>query len=104
MFSVFGEGALDVINTNATSAEITAWKHSAKTLACYKNLCKTPDGKDLSIMARILDKVWPKSNASEEQLSFTISICQTILDPVNEIIQINEGVLKSIIQKNKVSF
>jgi hypothetical protein len=104
MFSVFGEGTLDVINTNATSVEITAWKHSAKTLACYKNLCKTPDGEDLSIMARILDKVWPRSDASEEQLSFAISVCQTILDPSNEIIQMNESVLKSIIQKNKVKF
>ena len=55
-------------------------------------------------MSRILEKVWPKADYSDELIAFAISICQTILNPANEAIQINEGIMKELIKENKVIF
>ena len=74
MFSLFGKGKLDAINTNAISVEIMAWKQFKKTLDCFKNLYMTPEGKGLCTVARISKKVWPREDASIEQFAFTISI------------------------------
>lgn len=104
MFAVFGEGCLDPINTNATAAEILNWKQSQKTAECFENLHNCPKGETQSMMARILEKVWPKGDASDEQVAFAIAVCQTVLDPNNESISINETLIKSKVEKNKVSF
>ncbi|RIB17400.1 hypothetical protein C2G38_2187340, partial [Gigaspora rosea] len=57
MFSVFGESQLDSINTNATPADVSQWKASAKMKACYQKLFKpiSSDPND-SYMSRILNK------------------------------------------------
>lgn len=104
MFSVFGEGVLVPINTNATAAEIIAWKQSQKTATCFANLYKIPKGEDVSPITRILEKVWPSTKPSEEQMAFAITVCQTILNPNNESILINASLIKSKVEKNKVSF
>lgn len=104
MFSVFGEGSLDIINTNASAAEITAWKQSRKTAECYAHLHQCPKGETQSAMARILEKVWPRGDATSEQVAFAIAICQTVLNPNNDIITIKEAVIKEKIRKYKVSF
>ena len=104
MFSVFGEGYLDTINTNASPAEILAWKQSQKTAECFENLHKCPKGEEQSMMARILEKVWPKGDASDKQVAFAITIYQMVLNPNNESILINEMLIKSKVKKNKISF
>ncbi|HEX7869523.1 MAG TPA: hypothetical protein VF455_05350 [Chryseobacterium sp.] len=103
MFSVFGENRLDMINTNATAAEIIVWKQSRKTAECFENLHKSPRGEDQSMLARILEKVWPKGDSSEEQLAFAITVCQTVLNPNNDTIVIKD-ILKRKVEKNKVRF
>ena len=102
MFSVFGESMLDPINTSASSSEITAWKRSPKTSECFKNLFLSINGEP-SYSARILEKIWPKSDCSEVLLAFAIAICETIFNPSNDVIQINETIMKPAITINKVS-
>lgn len=105
LFSVFGESRLDPINTNFTSSEISKWKKSPKTAKCYQRLFKLINkNEEFTYMSRILEKIWPKSDSSEENVAFAISICQTILNPANEAIQINEGIMKKLIKENKVIF
>ena len=72
---------------------------------CYKKLfiCINKN-EEFTYMSRILEKVWPKTDYSDELIAFAISICQTILNPANEAIQINEGIMKELIKENKVIF
>lgn len=102
MFSVFGEALLDPINTNASSTEITEWKNSIKTAECYRNLFEDMHNEKVTFMTRILEKIWPKMEVSVELSAFAISICQIMLNPKNETIQINEMNMKRRIKRNKV--
>lgn len=104
MFSVFGEALLDPINTNASSTEITEWKNSIKTAECYRNLFEDMHNEKVTFMTRILEKIWPKTEVSVELSAFAISICQIMLNPKNETIQINEMKMKRRIIRNKVLF
>lgn len=55
-------------------------------------------------MSRILERVWTDDEkASDTSIAFAISVCEAILDPKNESIQINEESLESKIQKNLVN-
>ena len=55
-------------------------------------------------MTKIIERLWQeRRNAPKIQIAFAISICQTYLDPTNQIIQMNEHVMKPKILKNMVS-
>ena len=54
-------------------------------------------------MSKIIERLWPKKDASKIQIAFAISICKTYLNPENQIIQINESVMKLKIILNMVS-
>lgn len=55
-------------------------------------------------MSKIIEKLWKvKKDASKIQVAYAISICETYLDPKNQIIQMNENVIKPKIIKNMVS-
>lgn len=103
MFLVFGD-LLESINNKAVPEDVLAWKHSDKTKACYKKLfAKTAHNSDNTFMSRILEKIWPSGEASNEQVAYAISVCQTILDPNYEKIMISEDVVKHKIARNLVS-
>ena len=54
-------------------------------------------------MSRILEKVWADSDkASDMFVAFAVSVCQTLLNPRSETIQIKEEVLKRRLKKNIV--
>jgi len=56
-------------------------------------------------MSRIIGKLWKdKKNAPKNQVAYAISVCETILNPNNLTIQINEETTKHLITKNYVSF
>jgi hypothetical protein len=102
MFSVFGKDQLDVVNTNSRSIDIIEWKRSPKTERCSRNLFRKIRGEEVSYMARIFEKVWPKMEASEELAAFAISVCKLMLNTKNETIQVNEMNTRKNIEKNKV--
>ena len=56
-------------------------------------------------MLRILERVWGDSDrASNVSVAFAISVCEELLNPDNESIQIKEEVLKNKLKKNHVRF
>ena len=56
-------------------------------------------------MSRILEKVWADPDkASNVSIAFAISVCEELLNPDNESIQIKEEVLKNKLKKNQVRF
>ena len=103
MFSVFGENHLDPINMTSTTFEISAWKRSSKTEKCYRLLFQPIQGdEEHSYMLKILEKLWSKSDCSQEHVAFAITVCSCFLDPDNEFIQINEYAMKTSLLENKI--
>jgi hypothetical protein len=91
---------------NSTSSEISKWKDGAAK-ECYKKLFEPISEHDdqVTYMSRILEKVWADSDkASDVSIAFAISICEELLNPNNESIQITEEVLKNKLKKNHVRF
>lgn len=91
---------------NSTSSELSKWKKGAAK-ECYKKLFEPISEHDdqITYMSRILEKVWTDSDkASELSIAFAISICEELLNPNNESIQITEEVMKNKLKKNQVCF
>lgn len=91
---------------NTSSSDLSKWKSGAAKV-CYKKLFEPISGDDnqVTYMSRILEKVWSDSDkASEVSIAFAISVCEELLNPENEGIQIREEVLKYKLRKNHVRF
>jgi len=58
---------------------------------------------ETSYMTRILEKIWPKSNCTEEQVVFMIFVYECFLNPDNNSILINEQAMRDSLLENKVS-
>jgi hypothetical protein len=103
MFFVFGD-LLESINSKAIPEEVLDWKRSDKTKSCYKRLfARIVDNSEDTYMSRILQKIWPSGDATNEQVAYAVAVCQTILDPNYEKITISESVVKNKIARNLVS-
>lgn len=104
MFSVFSE--LSPINTSIKESEIIKWKRTVSVKKCYEKLfqkVKLTDSE--TYMSKIIGIIWKeKKNAPKMQVAYVISICETILNPENTIVQINEETIKKVIIKHYVSF
>ena len=106
MFSVFSELNLKTINSNSTETQIKKWKSSAELKKCYNKLFKKISSSEPeTYMSQIIGKLWKeKKNAPKIQIAFAISICETILNPNNLVIQVNEDKIKDLCMRNYVSF
>ena len=105
MFSVFGEAQLPPINTNASLAEIQSWKKSKKLKECQVKLfALIKEGEQTTHLTRILDKVWGSKEKTHLQTAYTTTICNILLNPKIEHIQISETVVKLQMKKILVSF
>ena len=107
MFAVFRESKLCPINSNASDSEIKTWKSDPIVKDCYKNLFKkiSPTESE-TYMSRIIGRLWKggKRKGPKIHIAFAISICETMLNPQNLIIAVNEEVIKPVLTKNIVSF
>jgi hypothetical protein len=104
-FSVFGEADLPCVNANSSPNEIKEWKETAAN-RCHKKLFEpiSPSDNKVTYMSRILEKVWVDPEKTSNTLTaFAISVTETLLNPKNDGIQINEETLKSSIRKNLVN-
>ena len=106
MFAVFREANLHPITTRAKDAEIRRWKQTSAVKKCHNNLFKKIDNySPETYMSKIIRKVFKdRRNAPKKQVAYTISVCETILNPDNLTIQIYEDATKHLITKNYVSF
>ncbi|RGB31054.1 hypothetical protein C1646_671198 [Rhizophagus diaphanus] len=81
IFLVFSE--FPPINMSTKESEIKKWKGIVSVKRCYDKLFQKE-----------------KKNAPKMQVVYMISICETILNPENTIVQINEEIIKQIIIKH----
>ena len=102
MFFVFGN-LLESINNKASPEEVLKQKHSEKTKACYKQLFEDVENSDETYMSRILKKIWPSGDATNEKVAYAIAVCQTILDPNYEKITMSDTAVKNRAARNLVN-
>ena len=91
---------------NTSSSDLSKWKSGAAK-ECYKKLFEpiSKDDDQVTYMSRILKKVWTNSDrAFNALIAFAISVCEELLNPGKESIQITEEVLKYKLRKNQVRF
>ena len=107
LFSIFGEGNLPSVNMNTGPTELSRWK-TGPAKECYKKLFEpisNQEDSQVTYMSRILEKVWSDtSKASDVLVAFAVSVCESILSPNIESIQIKEEILKQKLKKNEVCF
>jgi hypothetical protein len=76
-----------------------------KTKFCFNNLFSAINTDDLEVtyMSRILSKIFPIGDATNEKIAYAIAVCQTILNSEYEKLTISEDIIKNKIIKNIVS-
>jgi hypothetical protein len=107
MFSVFGENhKLPPISSNIKESEIRKWKRTEAIRKCYDKLFKKiKSSEPETYLSKIIRIIWKdRRNAPKMQVAYAISICEMILNPENNIVQISEETIKQVIIKNYVSF
>jgi hypothetical protein len=101
LFQVFGERDLPRINANAKHAEVMEWKKCTQVRECYEKLFRLySDG--VTYMDKILRNTW-NERVPKVHVAYAIGVCEVFLNPKIEQIQISEGIMKNIIEKNLVS-
>ena len=102
---MFGETNLPLINTNASSSEISRWKQKEEVSNCYKRLFEKIDNKENSplVLTRIIGKVLHK-NSSTVETAFVVVICMGILDPKNGKLKFSSKTMKQKIKYYLVGF
>jgi len=105
IFAVFGEQELPYIDTTFTPLEIKEWKDSEQLKNAHEKLyqCIEKD-KEMTWCARIIQKVWLNfKKLTKEKISFSMALCQYMLNPKIESIKINDEEIRKIMKVNKVS-
>lgn len=101
-FFVFGN-LLEPINNSASNEMVLKWKQSDKTKACYQRLFDEIKDSEETYMTKILNKIWPTGDASEENIAYAIAVAQTMLNPKYDKITISDNAVKYKIARNLVS-
>jgi hypothetical protein len=104
MYCVFPN--LPQINTNSSPSEVDKWKKNLNVAKCYKNLFKRETADDsATYMTRIIDKIWvSKKNTPKIHIAYAISVCEFLLNPSNQKVQVSEASIKFNMSRYLVSF
>jgi hypothetical protein len=89
----------------ASPSEIKTWKESREVKECYEKLhTDMPNDENLTWCGKIIHETWPDAKKiSNEQMAFAIALCESFLNPNNEILKNDSKYLNKRVQKNKVS-
>ena len=103
IFSVF---CLPEIKNKAKANEISLWKSLPTVSKAYNNLFEkiNNDERSPTYMKQIIEKVWPKTEASDLHTAWAISIAEILLNPDNGEISVSEEIIDFLLEKNIVSF
>jgi hypothetical protein len=103
IFAVFRN--LPRINLKASPSEIKTWKELPVVKECYEKLHRdTPEDETITWCGKIIQETWPDAKKiPNEQIAFAVALCESFLNPDNEIIKNDSKYLSKRIQKNKVS-
>uniref|UniRef100_A0A8H3ZZ63 Uncharacterized protein n=1 Tax=Gigaspora margarita TaxID=4874 RepID=A0A8H3ZZ63_GIGMA len=98
-FFIFGN-LLEPINNCALPKTVLKWKRSEKTKACYQQLFDEVEDSGVTYMVKILTKIWPSGDGSEENVAYAIAVAQAMLNLKYEKIMMSDTAIKHKIAKN----
>jgi hypothetical protein len=82
------------------------WKSHPTVSKAYNSLFKNINNDENSptYMTQVIEKVWPKTEASDLHTAWAISIAEVLLNPDNGEISVSEEIIDFLLRKNIVSF
>ncbi|RHZ76073.1 hypothetical protein Glove_206g14 [Diversispora epigaea] len=99
IFSVFR--SLPKINMKSTPSEIKAWKSLSIVKQCYEKLHSKLENDETTWCGKIINETWQDtSKVSKEQISFVVAICESFLNPNNEILKNDNKFLSKRLKRN----
>jgi hypothetical protein len=103
LFSVFRN--LPQINVKAAPSKVKTWKELRAVKECYEKLhSEITEDDDETWCGRIIHGIWGDSpKTSNEQIAFAVSVCESFLDPNNEVLKTDSKYLNKKLKKNIVS-
>lgn len=103
LFSVFRN--LPKINVKAAPSKIKTWKELQAVKECYEKLhSKITDGDEETWCGKMIHETWGDSQKpSNEQVAFAVSVCESFLNPNNEVLKTDSKYLNKRLKKNIVS-
>jgi len=106
IFVTYGELNLPSIKINASPLEISNWKKSPEVNASYKKLFKRMnDNNNLPLtISFIIERVFLKKEYTNVELAYVVAVCKTILNPNNDLLQLNESIMTNKINHYLVGF
>lgn len=88
----------------STPSEIKAWKSLPMVKRCYELLHSKPENDETTWCGKIINETWQDtSKVSKEQIAFVIAICESFLNPNNEILKNDNKFLSKRLKRNLVS-
>ncbi|KAF0332788.1 hypothetical protein F8M41_020789 [Gigaspora margarita] len=79
---------------------ILKWKRSEKTKACYWRLFDEVEDSGVTYIVKMLTKIWPSGDSSEENVVYPIAVAQVMLNPKYKKIMMSDTAIKHKIAKN----
>jgi len=108
IFYVFGESKLSPISMNASPNDVNKWKRSSNVRRCYDLLHKPISENDetsITYLMKIVEKIFADTDkATDTLVAYIICVCESFLDPENDVIQITESTIKDKLEESLVSF
>ena len=92
MFDIFGEN-LTHINTSAGAEDIAAFKNSKNTKKAFKCLFEMDDDNSLPYIEAIKKKAWGKKKTTMLDTTFTLAVCEVVLNPRHSRISVSDNSL-----------
>src|SRR5205814_1899856 len=99
LYTIFSE--LPSITSNSPSSKIRQWKSNPIVASCHNKLFKKIVVEEpTTFMSKILDRLFPsKKSTPKIYVAYAISVCEYILNPSNQQIQVSESAIKFLISK-----
>jgi hypothetical protein len=88
----------------STPSEIKAWKALPIVKECYEKLHSKSTNNEATWCEKIINEIWEDtSKVSNEQISFVVTLCESFLNPHNEVLKNDTKFLSKRLKKKVVS-
>lgn len=103
LYDTFRE--ITVITNRTPDSEIKRWKANPELKKCYNKLNERVDPEHPEThMKKIINDVFKKKDATPVQIALVMSVCETLFNPNNNHVNLNEEIIKPRLGINLVSF
>jgi hypothetical protein len=108
LFFVFKEHKIPpipLIDSNLKDSDIRKWKDNPIVKNCYEKLFKKiKHSEHETFMSKVIQRLRKtRKDLTKEQIAYSISVCELLLNPENSHIQAAEPSIKPLLVKNLVS-